>query len=605
MSSDSIEKKRRFDRQLRIWGEQGQSRLERTAVLSLGASAAAAETLKNLVLAGVSAFTIVDGGRVEARDLQSNFFVDASWKGRPKAAALAALLSELGLSVDGNFVEEDVIELCARCGGDGCTLERLLDSAISKGSPFTMVIAAQLPRPCLSRLDTLCRRRGLPLVSIHSLGLIGTVRASLAEHCVIDSRPEAGLADLRLHDPWTELRDWALSLDVAAFDNATASHLPWAALLVRSLAKFSPSLRPPASKEEQRAFKAIVKSSLEREFAGGSGVPENLKEALANAYRVWSPPVELPPEVECIFEQAKYRIDSCCECELKRSESASGLAPGHDAHLADNEDKRIGPLFWIVAAAISRFYNSEGRLPLEGSVPDMTSSTDTFLLLQTLYYTKSQEDTKLVRKHAREILMSVVSCSHVDQIKRSRLEDINGGTSSRDCEVRTTSSDQLDEMVTLACKNARNLRVVRWDPIGHDQEIPRLLVLINPTESNAEDKDQEAAAFHGGLLLADRFLQSFGYYPGSVTDGKSADSFEDDLDVLRSENASMLKSVVGDEILQEICRYGDSELHSTASILGGIAAQEIIKILTGQFLPADGTILYNGINATVTILSRV
>lgn len=33
------------------------------------------------------------------------------------------------------------------------------------------------------------------------------------------------------------------------------------------------------------------------------------------------------------------------------------------------------------------------------------------------------------------------------------------------------------------------------------------------------------------------------------------------------------------------CRLGASELHVIASVMGGMAAQEAIKLLTGQFVP--------------------
>mmetsp|Transcript_12071 Transcript_12071/g.24558 ORF Transcript_12071/g.24558 Transcript_12071/m.24558 type:complete len:660 (+) Transcript_12071:2-1981(+) len=50
----------KYDRQLRLWGAQGQRALGETRVISVGASSAGTETLKNLVLPGVGAFTVMD-----------------------------------------------------------------------------------------------------------------------------------------------------------------------------------------------------------------------------------------------------------------------------------------------------------------------------------------------------------------------------------------------------------------------------------------------------------------------------------------------------------------------------------------------------------------
>ena len=77
----------KYDRQLRLWGAQGQKALSEAHVLLLGAGPAGTETLKNLVLPGVGRFTVVDGEKVEERDTGNNFFVRKSDIGRPRAAA--------------------------------------------------------------------------------------------------------------------------------------------------------------------------------------------------------------------------------------------------------------------------------------------------------------------------------------------------------------------------------------------------------------------------------------------------------------------------------------------------------------------------------------
>ena len=52
----------RYDRQLRLWGAEGQGRLARCRVLAVGASPATCETMKNLILGGIRAFEMVDDG---------------------------------------------------------------------------------------------------------------------------------------------------------------------------------------------------------------------------------------------------------------------------------------------------------------------------------------------------------------------------------------------------------------------------------------------------------------------------------------------------------------------------------------------------------------
>jgi NEDD8-activating enzyme E1 regulatory subunit len=46
---------------------------------------------------------------------------------------------------------------------------------------------------------------------------------------------------------------------------------------------------------------------------------------------------------------------------------------------------------------------------------------------------------------------------------------------------------------------------------------------------------------------------------------------------------------------EEIVRYGGAELHTISALIGGIAAQEIVKLLTNQFVPLNNTYVFNGI----------
>lgn len=46
---------------------------------------------------------------------------------------------------------------------------------------------------------------------------------------------------------------------------------------------------------------------------------------------------------------------------------------------------------------------------------------------------------------------------------------------------------------------------------------------------------------------------------------------------------------------KEIVRYGGGELHPISALIGGVAAQEAVKIITHQYVPMDNTYIYNGI----------
>ena len=47
-------------------------------------------------------------------------------------------------------------------------------------------------------------------------------------------------------------------------------------------------------------------------------------------------------------------------------------------------------------------------------------------------------------------------------------------------------------------------------------------------------------------------------------------------------------------------RYNGKELNSVASFMGGVVAQEVIKLITRQYVPICHTFVYNGITSTTT-----
>lgn len=52
----------------------------------------------------------------------------------------------------------------------------------------------------------------------------------------------------------------------------------------------------------------------------------------------------------------------------------------------------------------------------------------------------------------------------------------------------------------------------------------------------------------------------------------------------------------------EVARAAGGELHNIAALTGGMVAQEVIKIVTKQYIPADNTVVYDGIGGRVQVL---
>jgi len=53
---------------------------------------------------------------------------------------------------------------------------------------------------------------------------------------------------------------------------------------------------------------------------------------------------------------------------------------------------------------------------------------------------------------------------------------------------------------------------------------------------------------------------------------------------------------------QEVARAEGGELHNIAALTGGMVAQEMIKILTKQYIPIDNTCIFDGISSRCQVL---
>ena len=110
----NVDKTSKYDRQLRLWGSEGQEKLENTHVLLVNASATGCEALKNLVLPGVGKFTILDNQIVTIAECTRNFFVSHSDLGSPRASSATKCLLEMNADVCGAYQVMDLSSALAQ-----------------------------------------------------------------------------------------------------------------------------------------------------------------------------------------------------------------------------------------------------------------------------------------------------------------------------------------------------------------------------------------------------------------------------------------------------------------------------------------------------------
>ncbi|KAK4286268.1 hypothetical protein QN277_002847 [Acacia crassicarpa] len=520
------EPKVKYDRQLRIWGEQGQAALEKSSICLLNSGPTGSETLKNLVLGGIGSITVVDGSKVEEGDLGNNFMVDESSIGQSKAKCVCSFLQELNDAVKAKFIEEYP--------------EELIETNPSFFSQFTLVVATQLVEDSMIKLDRICREANVILIFARSYGLAGFVRISFKEHTVIESKPEHFLDDLRLNNPWPELKSLAEGIELNVQDPVAHKHIPYVIILVKVADEWAKSHGGalPSTREEKREFKELIKARMRGQDE------DNYKEAIEASFKVFSPQ-GISSDLQQIVNDSSAEVDS------------------------NSSD------FWVLVAALKEFIANEGggETPLEGSIPDMTSSTEQYVNLQNIYQKKAEADIVAIERRVRSILKKIGRDSN--SIPRTTIKSF--------------------------CKNSRKLKICRFRLIEDEFNSPNLPEL----QKYLTDEDFSTAVGIYILLRAvDRFAANYNSFPGQYES-----AMEEDIPRLKSTASGLLNDLgcngatLAEDLINEMCRFGAAELHAVAALVGGIASQEIIKLITRQFVPMSGTFIFNGIDHKSQLLS--
>ncbi|KAJ1620086.1 hypothetical protein T492DRAFT_1080434 [Pavlovales sp. CCMP2436] len=549
-------KKKRYDRQLRMWGEHGQEALEQCKLCLLNGSATGTELLKNLVLPGVGSFTVVDGATVTARDLGNNFFLEEAHIGRPRAECVTALLQELNEHVRGSFVSENPGSLLRNNPG-------FLDE-------FNFIVATQLPEPTMRMLADACAERNLPLVVLRSYGLVGTVRVAVSEHTVVEAHPDNAPTDLRACAPFPELLAFVSERfgDLGKLTTAARKHVPYIVLLLHVLDLYRAAhggVLPASYKEKQ-----LVKQALGQLAEGwfGVGLAEdamNFEEAKLAVNTAVAPP-SVPSNTRAVLVEALARLSQQLPtgpCEASSSPIVSDLVVIKSRN------------FWILAAALARFVEKEGNgaLPLVGTLPDMTADTSSYVDLASIYRAKAAADAALVHAHVQAISVMLGLAEDALPIAETR----------------------------LFCKNAHFLKWTRYRSIA--EELTPATARVAELGKLLDDASQaQGTSFYLLLRAADAFQSQYNRWPGTMDD-----DIESDVPLLKQCVGHVLAEykqqsggslVIPDDLVFEMCRFGAGEIHPVASIVGGVASQEVIKLVTGQFEPLNNTYIYNGLNGT-------
>ena len=673
-------KQSRYDRQIRIWGADGQQSLERAKIVLFTSTATACECAKNLILGGVKSVTIVDNELVRERDTGNNFMVsvDDFLEQKKRAECVVRSLKELNEFVEVSFVDEDsalmiskMMQQLQQSNSNSSSNNKNSnneESDINGGGgervfleEFDLVVAAQLSEHVCCDLDEICTKMQKKLVTIRSHGCFGTVKISgVSSRAVVESKPDDKALDLRLEDRaiFKELQEYAETFeDLEAMDEQTFAHVPYACLLLIAKKRFlnEENLETlDGNSVAQTKFKEFLKK-LRR-----TKTELNFEEAIEKATYVWLKP-EVPKNVRECFERIpadfKNNDANTNEDVEMTSQPSSNNNNNNNQQALVNEDDVV---FWTFVAALEEFSKQNSNyLPLDaGALPDMTSTTDAFVGLQKIYRDKAQKDQREILKIVRETI--------VPNLQRNATNAGNSSNSAIVDYLQNIAEKKIEEYCVKFCKNARDIRFVAFKSLKEERAIwkcenkPELeeskrqlakLIAANSAErvcaysyallrasdafeaklcrqagtySPEEGVKDESFLFHRmtsdcaelrALVMKD--LEPIMFQgssstttfattsqtpklgspqsplrPTSKTETKDKENErdDDDDDDYNAKEANSEASAFLEALAWEVVRSQGGEIHAVASVVGGIASQEAIKLITGQFVPSLGRV---------------
>ncbi|KAK0722203.1 hypothetical protein B0T26DRAFT_207723 [Lasiosphaeria miniovina] len=218
--------------------------------------------------------------------------------------------------------------------------------------------------------------------------------------------------------------------------------------------------------------------------------------------------------------------------------------------------------FWIIADAVKKFYAEHQCLPVPGNVPDMKAQSNVYVQLQNIYKAKARQD-------AAEVLNTVRATE--------------GGQNIDSAEVE------------LFCKNAAFVKLI--NATGGDSNSTastgdHLKTVVDQELEN--DKNAEAMMMPLSLLPIYLALQATSHVSSANADEILAEISKVVPGAIQNER--MVKAA------HEVARAEGGELHNIAALTGGMVAQEMIKIVTKQYVPIDNTCVFDGINSRCQVL---
>ncbi|KAG6887884.1 hypothetical protein C0995_011964 [Termitomyces sp. Mi166 len=317
--------------------------------------------------------------------------------------------------------------------------------------------------------------------------------------------------------------------------------------IIETHAETAPSLRI------DKAFSALLEYSMSLDFANMDPTDHThipYVPILVRALQDWKkahddrPPQSYPEKKafkKSILDM-KIKLDEEnfdeAESQAYRCWTETGVPSDIAALFQDPQLSTLSPdspPFFHLLEALRKFtLEPPHTLPLTSTLPDMKANTDRYIHLQKLYKARAEEEKARFKSYL------------------------------------TVPID--DSMIDLFVKNAHALKVMRgkkWGALNANQAL-----LVNAVASSSKQ-----ASIHLSLSALSTLTTKQPGVPPTV------ESLTAEAQALLAPGTELPEEF--GEYIGEIARAPTADLPNTAALLGGLVAQEVIKVITKQYVPIE------------------
>lgn len=394
----------------------------------------------------------------------------------------------------------------------------------------------------LASLEMILWPANIPLLRVWTCGFYGALRISRYETAVFETHDPSPTYDLRLDSPWHELEEYSASFNLDELDDAEHAHVPYIVIYLKALKRWRvangrlKTSALPLTYTEKTDFRKNYVETMARNM----GLETNFIEASQSIYRALQA-TNIPSSIMALFERKEIS-----DTLLIHSKSS----------------------FWLYVRALKQFIaENDGFLPLPGVLPDMVSTTSNYVRLHQLYREKALQDQHRFTTIVNEL---------------NQLFNLN------------VPSDK--ESISSVCKNAAHLHVANGASLFEHKSI--LKELFKATDGLQDLRSLLAVYF--GILALEKTMEGQLTKIPDGSEGLNGNELSNELLRKFKEITNMPEENITPQIhksLEEILVHHTSGYLNVCSYMGGIVGQEILKIVTAQYIPLDNLYIFDGIRS--------